>query len=198
MTCADVQLLAAEAALGLVSGADRAALLEHLDICEECRTLVHDLAGVADALVVASPPAEPSAGFEQRVLERLGAAPRRRRWPALVGAAAAALLLVLAFAIGRNVGTASKDVREVAMRTPSGRMVGEAYLHDGSPPWVFAAVPGWKDDLTEYRLRITLADGTSTEATGIGSWGTMVADAGQVRSVELVGADGRVWCSAAI
>lgn len=197
MMCADVQLLAAEAALGLVSGADRAALLDHLESCDDCRTLVHDLTAVADALVLAGPQAEPPSGFEEGVLARFGAAPPRRRWRVAVGAAAAAVLLVLAFAIGRNAGT-SPGVREVTMRTPSGRMVGEAYVHGGSPSWVFAAVPGWKDDLTEYRLRVTLADGTSTEATGIGSWGTMVADGDQVRSVELIGADGRVWCSAAI
>lgn len=198
MTCADVDRLAAEAALGLVAGADRAALLEHLETCERCRTLVHEMTAVADALVIAGPQAEPPSGFEQRVLSRFGAAPPRQRWRVVAGAAAAALLLVLAFAVGRAGNGSTSDVREVAMRTPSGRTVGDAYLHDGSPAWVFAAVPGWKDDLTEYRLRVTLADGTATEAAGIGSWGTMVGDAGQVRSVELIDAEGHVWCSAAI
>ena len=195
MTCEDVDLLAAEAALGLVSGADRAGVLAHLEGCERCRSLVGEMAEVADALVVAAPQAEPPPGFEQRVLRGLGAP--RRRWPVAVAGAAAAVALVVVFALGRSSGPAPA-VREVTMRTPSGRVVGEAYVHPGSPTWVFAAVPGWKDDLTEYRLRVTLADGTSTEANGIGSWGTTVPDDGDVRSIALVGADGQVWCSAAI
>jgi len=197
MTCADVHLLAAEAALGLVSGADRAELLSHLEICERCRTLVHDMTMVADALVVAGPQAEPPSGFEQRVLNRLGVAPPRRRWAAAIVAAAAAVLVVFAFSFGRTTRSAS-EFREVAMRTPSGRTVGEAYLHDGHPSWVFAAVPGWKDDLTEYRLHVTLADGTATEAAGTGSWGAVVTDSRQVRSLALIGADGQVWCSAEV
>jgi anti-sigma factor RsiW len=192
-----VDLLAAEAALGLVSGADRAALLEHLETCERCRTFVHELTEVADALVLVGPQAEPPSGFEQRVLSRLGAAPPHRRWRVVVGAAAAAVLVVLAFSFGRAGRGPTSDVREVAMRTPSGRTVGDAYLHEGSPSWVFAAVPGWKDDLTEYRLHLTLADGTAMDAPGIGTWSTFV-DVGQVRGIALVGADGQVWCSAVI
>ena len=198
MTCADVHLLAAEAALGLVSGADRAALLAHLETCERCRALVHDMTTVADALVLASPQADPPPGFEQRVLSRLGATAPRRRWATVMGAAAAVILVIAAFALGRAGSPTSPGIREVAMRTPSGRTVGEAYLHDGEPSWVFAAVPGWKDDLTEFHLQVTLADGTTTDASGIGSWGTVVSDSRQVRSVALIGADGQVWCSAAI
>ena len=197
MTCADVHLLAAEAALGLVSGADRAALLSHLETCERCCNLVHDMTAVADALVVAGPQAEPPSGFEQRVLNRFGVAPPRRRWAVAMASAAAVVLLVVAFSVGRTTRSPS-EFREVAMVTPSGRTVGEAYLHDGDPSWVFAAVPGWKDDLTEYRLHVTLADGSATDAAGIGSWGALVSDTRQVRSVALVGADGRVWCSAAV
>lgn len=196
MTCDDVDALAAEAALGLVSGADRAALLVHLESCDRCRALVGAMAEVADQLLAAAPQAEPPPGFEQRVLARLTG--RSRRWPAVVVGAAAAAVLVFAFALGRTSGSNLPAVREVAMRTPSGRVVGEAYVHTGAPAWVFAAVPGWKDDLTEYRLRVTLADGTSTEANGIGSWGTTVPDRGEVRSIALVGADGQVWCAAAI
>ena len=200
MKCADVDLLAAEAGLGLVSGTERCELLHHLDSCERCRTLVLEMAEVADALVVAGPTAEPPPGFEERVLARLSAArqPRRaRRWPVVVGSIAAALLLVAAFALGRT-GTGSSEFREAAMQTPSGRTVGEAYLHEGTPSWVFAAVPGWKDDGTHFRLRVTLADGTSTNTDGAGSWGVMVPDSRQVRTVALVDDDGQVWCSVSV
>ena len=119
----------------------------------------------------------------------------RRRWSWVHGVALG--MLVFAFSVGRTTRS-STEFREVAMVTPSGRTVGEAYLHDGDPSWVFAAVPGWKDDLTEFRLHVTLADGSSTDATGIGSWGAVVRDTRQVRSLALLGADGRVWCSAAV
>jgi predicted anti-sigma-YlaC factor YlaD len=198
MTCADVDLLAAEAALGLESGADRAALLDHLETCDRCRALVLELAEVADALVVAGPQAEPPPGFEQRVLARFDAAHRSRRWPVLVGSVAAAMLLVVAFALGRAGGTDSSDVREAAMQTPSGRTVGEAYLHEGTPSWVFAAVPGWKDDGTNFRLQVTLADGTTTNTSGAGSWGVLVPDSRQVRTVALVDENGQVWCSVSV
>ena len=199
MTCADVDLLAAEAAIGLVSGTERADLLEHLDSCERCRALVLELAEVADALVVAGPEAEPPPGFEERVLSQLDVASRpHRRWPVVVGSVAAAVLLVVAFALGR-VDTGSSEFREVAMQTPSGHTVGEAYLHSGSPSWVFADVPGWKGDSTKFDLQVTLADGTTMHDTdGAGSWGVLVPDSRQVRTVALIDANGQVWCSVSI
>jgi len=198
VTCADVDLLAAEAAFGLVAGAERAELLDHLDTCERCRAVVLELAEVADMLVVAGPDAEPPVGFEQRVLAQLGAASPPRRWPVLVGSIAAAVLLVVAFAVGRS-GTGSSEFREVAMQTPSGRTVGEAYLHAGSPSWVFADVPDWKGDGTRFELEVTLADGTVMHDTGgEGSWGVLVPDSRQVRTVALLDADGQVWCSVSV
>ena len=199
MTCADVDLLAAEAAFGLVSGEERAELLAHLETCDRCRALVLELAEVADALVVAAPEGEPPPGFEQRVLAQFDAVRRpRRRWPVVVGSVAAALLLVVAFALGRMGGSTS-EFREVAMQTPSGRMVGEAYLHSGSPSWVFADVPGWASDGTKFELQVTLADGTTMHDTGgDGSWGVLVPDPRQVRTVALIDESGQVWCSVSI
>jgi hypothetical protein len=193
-SCTDVRALAAETALGLVSGGERGEVLDHLDTCEECRELVHELSAAVDSVLVLSPQAEPPSGFEQRVLARIGVR-RRRAWPVVVGAVAAALLLVAGFAVGRVRSDGPVAVRELAMRTPTGRVVGEAYLHDGDHPWVFAAVPGWKDDLTEYRLRISLDDGRQTEIPGVGSWASVVDDSRHVRALELIDADGRVWCS---
>jgi len=198
MTCADVDLLVGEAAFGLVSGTERAELLDHLDSCDRCRTLVLELAEVADALVVAGPDAEPPPGFEQRVLAQLGAPRGSRRWPVLVGSVAAALLLVVAFSLGRT-GTGSSEFREVSMQTPSGRTVGEAYLHSGSPSWVFADVPDWKGDGKKFDLQVTLADGTTMhDSGGAGSWGVLVPDSTQVRTVALIDENGQVWCSVSV
>ncbi|HEX4821384.1 MAG TPA: zf-HC2 domain-containing protein [Acidimicrobiales bacterium] len=198
MTCADVDLLAGEAAFGLVSGAERAELLAHLDTCDRCRALVLELAEVADAVVVAGPEAEPPSGFEQRVLAQFDVVRPRRRWPVVVGSVAAAVLLVVAFGLGRT-GSGSSQFREVAMQTPSGRTVGEAYLHSGSPSWVFADVPGWTGDGTKFQLEVTLADGTTMHDTGgAGSWGVLVPDSRQVRTVALIDDNGQVWCSVSI
>jgi len=199
IACADVQALSPEAALGLLAGSERAAVLHHLDRCEQCRELMHELSTVADGLVLLAPNAEPPPGFEQRVLERIGATPGRRRWPIAAAAIAAALLAIAGFGVGRSMSGAPASVQEVAMRTPSGRVVGDAYLHGDDPTWVFAAVPGWTDASNEYRLRVTLADGTSTDVAGAGSWGTVLSvDAAHVREVSLVGADGKVWCTALV
>jgi hypothetical protein len=195
----DVQALSPEAALGLLAGNERAAVLDHLDGCEQCRELMHELSAVADDLVLLAPNAEPPPGFEQRVLRRLGATRGRRRWPVVVGGIAAALLAVIGFAVGRGQSGSPPSVHELAMRAPSGRVVGDAYVHGDNPTWVFVALPEWTDDSTEYRLRITFADGTTTDVPGAGSWGAVLpADSSQVRELSLVDANGRVWCSASV
>jgi hypothetical protein len=195
----DMQALTPEAALGLLSGSERAAILDHIDHCEQCRELMHELSAVADELALLAPSTEPPAGFEERVLAGIGVAPRRRRWPMAAAAAiAAALLVVAGFAVGRTGGT-SPSVREVAMVAPTGRVVGDAYVHGDDPTWVFVAVPGWADTSTDLRLRVTFENGATTEVPGSGSWGSVLpSDAGQVRELSLIAADGKVWCSATV
>src|SRR5580765_2586600 len=102
ISCAETRELAGEASLGLLTGVDRAAVLAHLDTCERCRELISELNAVADELVVLAPEAEPPLGFEQRVLREIGAARRPRTRRLVVGAAAAAIAVLLAgFAVGR-------------------------------------------------------------------------------------------------
>jgi hypothetical protein len=186
----------------LLGGNERALVLEHVDHCEACRELMHELSEVSDELVLLAPNAEPPAGFEQRVLGRLGAAPQpaRRRWPVAIVASAAAVLAVIAFGLGRANGGESSSVHELEMRADSGRVVGDAYLHGADPTWVFVTVPGWKgENSKEYRLRVTFADGTTTDVDGSGSWGaTLPVDAEQVHALSLIDADGKVWCSATV
>jgi hypothetical protein len=115
--CADVDALAAELALGIVSGAERAAALEHLAACSACRARVDELAEVADDLLLLGPEREPSAGFESRVLTAIGVsggaggpgapvtvlASRRRRISGRTISVAAAALIVVG-AIGAFIG----------------------------------------------------------------------------------------------
>jgi hypothetical protein len=206
MTCADVEALVAELALGLVGGPERADALAHIDGCSRCRAMLDELSSAADELVLLAPPAEPPIGFEQRVLARLSPARfRRRSWVGVAIAAAAAVLLV---AGGVALGRMSRPlgISEATMRTATGRDVGDAYLRGGDPAWVFVAVPGWTDtDASQrrrYTVRLTLSDGSTHDLAGgdleggQGAWGTVLdVDPAIVREVSLVGEDGRVWCS---
>jgi hypothetical protein len=76
--CDEFAEVAAELALGVLTGRERAAALAHLDSCESCRELVRELTMTGEELLALLPSREPSAGFETRVLERIGlSAPSR-------------------------------------------------------------------------------------------------------------------------
>jgi len=72
MTCAELADVAAELALGVLTGRERAMAVAHLDNCDTCREDVRQLMATGEQLLELLPTAEPSAGFETRVLERLG------------------------------------------------------------------------------------------------------------------------------
>jgi anti-sigma-K factor RskA len=72
MSCDEFAGVAAELALGVLTGRERAAALAHLGGCEPCREQVRELAMAGDELLALLPAAEPPAGFESRVLERIG------------------------------------------------------------------------------------------------------------------------------
>ena len=87
MGCAEFADAAAELALGVLTGRERARALAHLDQCEACRENVRQLTVTGEELVGLLPAIEPPAGFETRVLERLGLgtpvpAPARQLSPA--------------------------------------------------------------------------------------------------------------------
>jgi hypothetical protein len=63
--------VAAELALGVLTGRERADALAHLDRCPPCRETVDQLTMTGEQLLELLPPAEPPAGFETRVLARL-------------------------------------------------------------------------------------------------------------------------------
>lgn len=160
MTCDEARLLAAEAALDLLDGEDRAALLDHVAGCVSCRVELASLAAAADALLLAAPPAEPPPGFEGRVLPRL-AAPRppiHRRWVLPLVAAVLAGLLglgagsVLAGRDGgdpvaaRLLGGGGDPVGQVLVSDDTDRMV---CVLDGAPPGIWYDVridggDGWE------------------------------------------------------
>jgi hypothetical protein len=72
MTCAELADVAAELALGVLTGRERAVAIAHLDTCDVCREDIRQMMGTAEQLRALLPQAEPPAGFETRVLQRLG------------------------------------------------------------------------------------------------------------------------------
>jgi anti-sigma-K factor RskA len=82
MNCAEFGDVAAELALGVLTGRERADALAHLDHCDACREHVHQLTATGEELLGLLPSSEPPPGFETRVMERLGltgAGPRQVR-----------------------------------------------------------------------------------------------------------------------
>jgi hypothetical protein len=72
MGCDEFADVAAELALGVLTGRERAAALAHLNRCDRCRESVRQLTMTSEELLGLLPASEPPPGFETRVLERLG------------------------------------------------------------------------------------------------------------------------------
>src|SRR6516165_4672759 len=108
MSCAQMDELIDELALDVLPGDLRGLALEHLEGCSTCRGRVEELSESADQLLFAYRLAQPPAGFEARVLDRLEAErgrgrgrPRRGSWRITVAvAAAAAAIAALALVAG--------------------------------------------------------------------------------------------------
>jgi hypothetical protein len=89
MDCGEFSDVAAELALDVLTGRERADALAHLERCDACRETVRQLAMTGEELVGLLPAAEPPPGFETRVLDRIGIAPgtpsrgRARRLPSV-------------------------------------------------------------------------------------------------------------------
>lgn len=222
MTCGEVQDLAAELALGSVSGAERAAALAHLARCDDCRGLVDDLARAADNLLLLAPSAEPPPGFESRVLSRIAGAaqpvalrPRRRRRVAWLAAAAAVVAAASLSAVGvtelrhGSNGTttlaappAPAGVRTALVRDDGGRWTCRAVVYGDRPTWLVVSLD--RNDGLNAAFSVealpaggTDADvvplGTFTISDGHGSLATMVGlQAQQFHTIRVLDSGGHV------
>jgi Putative zinc-finger len=74
LRCSQLREMAPDVALGLLTGAERAAALGHLESCAGCRAEVAALASVADEVLLTAPAATPPDGFDRRVLAALAEA----------------------------------------------------------------------------------------------------------------------------
>ena len=215
MDCAQLADAAPELALGILPGDERAAALAHLDECTGCRQQVSSLAGVTDQLLLLTPTAEPQAGFEQRVLASLGTSPNhvrvprvKRRPPRVTAALALAACIALAVLVRWNSSSAPSPLATEQMRTASGAVVGEVFVHREQPAVVFMSLPGWAEQVKSYgrpgdtfALRIERQDGPAVvvpvSMSNEQSWTTTLGfDARTITSVAMVDREGRVWCRA--
>lgn len=221
--CGELEGVAPDLALGLLAGAERSDALTHLDGCADCRKVVDELAQVADTMLLLAPGAEPSEGFEGRVLERLGhqrsaalasrqasttKAQRARR--RVLGWAAVAVCvagIAGAFLLGRGSSAEPEELAIANMTTRRGNVVGEAYVHDGESDWLFVAVPEWSKwwsvDDVRYTVEVGFVEGGKRVFPNLdladGAWGTRLdVDGHDVRRVAILNVDGRVLCEATI
>jgi hypothetical protein len=74
MSCGEFADVAAELALGVLTGRERAFAVAHLDQCDSCREYVRQLSLTGEEMLGLLPSREPSEGFESRVMARLGVA----------------------------------------------------------------------------------------------------------------------------
>jgi hypothetical protein len=148
LTCAEVRELAPELALGILGGAERAEVVLHVNGCARCQAYVAELTEAADAIPQLVPEHEPPAGFEYRVMHRLGEGRRRsrRRWVASI-AAAAAVAAIFSITIVRVVESDdTSNLASGATATSTGHQDGKpvAVQMEGGPAetpagWAFVA-----------------------------------------------------------
>ena len=174
--CEPVREIAAELALGIADGEDRARALDHLADCPACRARLERLSAVADELLLLAPASEPSAGFESRVAETMRPPRRRaglgRRLAAPIAAAAAAAALAagalwLALADDRELADSYRDTLAVAngeyfdaapLELPGGHKIGYVYGYQGRTSWVLAVVYEGVET-GDYRLELVTESG---------------------------------------
>lgn len=199
MTCAQVQDLAAEFALGLLDGKERAAVLDHLAGCDDCRRAVAAMAAAADGLLLAAPETEPPAGFEVRALARMGAADRPTRRRARLVALLAGTLgvgVALGALLPGNLPQGREPVRAARLVAATAAVAGEIYTYAGEPPWLFMTVRGAPDGTYTCRVRTRTGEqldiGRLEVRGGVGAWGrVLTVDPDHIVGVELVDAEGR-------
>jgi anti-sigma factor RsiW len=167
--CAFLREVAAELALGILTGPDRSAALAHMDRCARCQAEVASLAEAADRLLGLAPARGAPDGFEGKVTaafgqtlpepttERRRARPARRgfaglRWRPCAVAAAVAAAGMLGFWLHGTITTPQPPTYDgavvVALRTPAGVPAGDVAVTGASRHWLVMVVnanaaPGW-------------------------------------------------------
>jgi hypothetical protein len=216
MRCEEIRELAAEIALGIADGEERAEALRHLSTCGECRRVVEELSHVADELLILAPVEEPPAGFESRVVEGLGLRrPSRRRlgrwlsprWiaprlgPAVAAAAVTAAVLVGVYSDDHRTAERYRESLAQAggqyfqaerLADATGAQGGVAFGYEGSPSWILVTVDPEHRNAVKSGQLLTKDGRTialpSLELDRNGSWGGAIpVSLYRVASIRLLG-----------
>jgi len=184
MGCEQTRDVAAELALGIADGAERAQALRHLAECPDCRRAVEELSAVTDELLLLAPEREPPPGFEARVLGHLAAPrpPSRRRRLAALGRRRRVLVPLVAavtaaaVAAGVVLGPTSDERRDAQhyrsvlaaangtsfqaakLRDAGGVRAGIVYGYEGRSSWIYVGLYADRRD-TRYRVDLVLTSG---------------------------------------
>jgi hypothetical protein len=193
MSCGDFDGVAAELALGVLTGRERADAIAHLDECDSCREHVRQLSLTGEEMLGLLPSREPPEGFESRVMDRLGVATKQKKrlhWSRRMLTTAAVALGVVACGIGGwglrgatgpasgGGSTAQAPLREATLITAAHQKAGKIYLYDGSPRWLYMGLdaPGGGNGTVVCQLvarggRI-ITIGSFKLDGGYGAWGS--------------------------
>jgi hypothetical protein len=218
MGCGHLAEVAAELALGVVTGRERAQAIAHLDGCDACREHVRQLALTGEDLLGLLPGMEPPAGFETRVMSRLGLAGRDRRhpWTRWMLTAVAGAVIAVACGLGGwalrgaapappSAGsTTGSTLRSAALITAGHHTAGKIFLYGGSPRWLYMTVDTGSGDGTvtcqlEGRDGRIITVGSFWLNGGYGYWGSpepAKAATMTVTGARLTAADGKVLATA--
>lgn len=207
VTCAEFDDAVDELAVGAIAEPRRSALTAHAEGCSRCGSRLRELADLADQMLLLAPSVEPDAGFESRVLSRIGApeGPRSRRRFAMIAAAAAALLVgvVAGVAVG-NRGGDRDGYRRAAILASNGASVGTAVLVTDPRPHVLVAIENAPPLPGRRACELELSDGRrvvvgswSSDEIAHGAWAVGITRE-QLRAVKMriVAEDGRVLATA--
>jgi hypothetical protein len=161
MSCAEFADAAAELALGVLTGRERARALAHLDRCEACRENVRQLTVTGEELVGLLPAIEPPAGFETRVMERLG-----------LGTPAPAPVTTPAPVPVRPLSPVRRFGRKLADWTggETGRS-GAGTGRSGGGTGRSGGGTGWSGVRQPRRILVAAAMAVAVIAAGLGGWG---------------------------
>ena len=213
MDCSEAGSMLDELALDVLPGDRRAALLNHLEECPECRRLLDELSETSDALLLAGLVAAPPPGFEKRVLERIHTPPVRARaqsrFRLFAAAAAAVVLLAVGGVAGvqfrrSDEGDSGHDFRTVQLISTDGSAIGDVSTYLGPPAWVFMRLDRGLPNGT-YQCVLDADDGHTVPigrlwaSSGHGAWGERVRlDLRHAKSARLLDSNGATVATAGL
>ena len=208
--------VAAELALGALTGRERAEAVAHLEKCPACRVHVQGLTRTATQLLILLPEHQPPAGFAARTIRRLPHAARHRatrrprdKFPAVAAAIIAVTCAMAGFALHampmqphHPAGLPPPALRSASLTTARHQAIGTVFLQGGSQPWLYMAVDTGGGNSTvicllHERDGQIITVGSFQLASGYGSWGSPEPDqAAGITSVRLKSLDGAIVATA--